>query len=897
MRQSDWFPLTKLQPPQLSGAILNRPRLVERLYRAVTGHRLTLLSAPAGSGKTTALIALRQCYPDLPLAWVTLDAADNDPGSFLTLVLAALQRLDPAWINHASPLLASLPDDGTQVKRVLAVLINDILAAEPPPFGLVLDDLHLISDSTIYDGLAYLLDHMPPAMHLVVMTRHDPPLGLPRLRARQQLAEFRADALSFSGAELGDWLNGLLHLGLSPETLVLVEQRTEGWVASLRLLSLSLEQIGSPEERAQLIDHFARSQRFIFDYLVDEVMNHLEPELRTFLLETSILTELTPDLCRAVTGRQDASAVLDELYRRNLFIVMNIARSGRLEVEPSYRYHALFAQFLQRQLNRKMPGRIKSLHQAAAAAAVYPAQQIYHYLAAGQWPEAATIIEALGRQQLDQGFIREQVVGWIKRLPESVQAERPWLQLVRGALYVQQGNGEAARPYLENALAGFKAAGPESGEILTLIHIQARQGGLANLEIIEEIKPRLQARPELVTPLHRVYFYIGAAWIYEYRYQWPQVEENLLAALEITQNSGELGCFQILAQSIGPQFLFIDRGMAPVERYARATLARFGEGEGPVQMGAYCQLAPALFYQGRLDEAYQAAQKAQKIGELLGQFAWMSFVLDFVLASVMMARAEYEAAAQYLRAQRMKLAGVDTYRTTQAGYLYTEGRALWLQGKLEPARQVWQQIPAYIFIKEHQVVEAMARGLMARAEKRYNAAEEHYRQAIAWQEEIRHTALSSSAGLGLAQLYLAANREREALATVKPVLNTLKQRGMPGAVLQEGPAVIPLLELAATPDLQAGFVRQVLDLFDRQQTRSTCPEPDHSALAEGEEVLSPRELEVLAQIAEGLTNREIAQRLVIAPSTVKRHTINIYNKLAVSNRTQAVSRARELGLL
>lgn len=889
--QLNWFPQTKLYPPQVSSEVLHRPRLVEAVYRAATTKYLTLLSAPAGAGKTTAIAAVHHHDPNLPLAWLTLDGQDNDVLTFFKVVLAAIQRCLPGCGQTLQMVLDTPAAANIEPQRLMALLINDILEQSPENLVLVLDDLHRINDSDVYQALDYLLDNLPPALHLVVTTRNDPPLQLSRLRARGELAEFRMDALRFNEAELQALFNEVLGLNLTPEDLARLQERTEGWVAGVRLLTLSLAKLVTAQQRSSLIQHLSQNQRFLFDYLLDEVLNQLEPEMREFLLQTSILTELTSTLCNAVTQRTDSAIVLDQLYRQNLFLVVNEVPKTEPFAEPTYRYHALFAQFLQRHLHQNHPRQVQAFHRRAAEAHREYAQKIYHYLQAELWPEAVEQIAAVARVELDQGFLYPATLRWIEALPPSLRDSEPWLQLAQGAIHVQQGNSEAARPYLEKALAKFEAAGHEAGEILTLVHLQARQGGLADPEIIEQTEQRLRAKPNLVTPMHRVSFHIGAAWIYEYRYQWAQVEENLLAALDITLNSDETGCFQILAHSIGPQFLFIDSGMAPVEQYARATLARFGRGEGLVQMGAYCQLAPVLFYQGRLDEASQMIQKAEKISQLLGQFAWMHFVIDSVRAAVMIARAEYEAAAHYLEQQHAELKEVDTYRTTQAGYLYLQGRALWLQGKVEPARQVWQQIPAYILIKEHRVVETMARGLMAWAEKRYDAAEAHYRQAISLQTETRHTALSSSATLGLARLYLDANRKQEALATAKATLADLARRGMPGVALQEGPNIIPLLELAAAQNVQAGFARQVLHLFgDAAKTESSAP-VDKPAL------LSPRELEVLGHIAKGLTNREIAQRLVIAPSTVKRHTVNIYNKLAVGNRTQAVSRARELGLL
>jgi LuxR family transcriptional regulator, maltose regulon positive regulatory protein len=348
-----WFPHTKLHPPYISGDLLERPGLLERIHRAVTTHRLTLVSAPAGSGKTTAIAALRDAHPNLPLAWLTLEEDDNDLVAFLAMLLGAIQQVYPGCGANTRLLLDHAAGLGDQ-RHVVGTLINDLLDYEPAPFVLVIDDLHVITELPIHQALDYLLEHLPPMLHLVVTTRHDPPLALARLRARGQLAELRMADLRFTNTEVLRFCNDVLSLNLTGDNVALVQQRTEGWVAGVRLLTLALSQT-ELAERTQRITSFARSQRFIFDYLAEEVLRQLAPDQRAFLLETSLLSELTPALCQAITGREDASAVLDDLYRRNLFLVELEAEDAPPEatdVVPDsdstlqvarapYRYHAL----------------------------------------------------------------------------------------------------------------------------------------------------------------------------------------------------------------------------------------------------------------------------------------------------------------------------------------------------------------------------------------------------------------------------------------------------------------------------------------------------------------------------------------------------------------------------
>jgi LuxR family maltose regulon positive regulatory protein len=329
--QPDWLVQTKLHPPLLREDVIPRPRLLAALRQALTSHPLTLLSAPAGYGKTTLLADFGFRISDFGihnlqsairnrLAWLTLDEEDNDPARFLAYLIAALQRLNPACGTTAQTLLASLTNPSAEARRIIGVLINDVLETLPDPFALILDDLHLITQPTIYAALDYLLERLPPQMHLAVGTRGDPPLALARLRARGQVAELRLADLRFTDDEATLFLNEKLHLGLSPDDLAALQARTEGWPVGLRLLASSLDRIPTPADRTAFITDLAQTDRYVFDFLAEEVLNRQEPDVRAFLLETSILSELTPTLCQAVTGRTDAGTLLEDLDRRSLFL-------------------------------------------------------------------------------------------------------------------------------------------------------------------------------------------------------------------------------------------------------------------------------------------------------------------------------------------------------------------------------------------------------------------------------------------------------------------------------------------------------------------------------------------------------------------------------------------------
>jgi len=428
--------------------------------------------------RTTAQISNLKSEISNPMAaWLTLDEGDNDPALFLTYLVVALQRLHPACGTTAQALLTGWPNPAAQAQRIVGALLNDVLATLPDPFALILDDLHLITEPAVYVALDYLLEHLPPQMHLAVGTRHDPPLPLARLRARGQLAELRLHDLAFTLDETTAFLNGTLHLGLSADDLAALQSRTEGWPVGLRLLAGSLERIPVAAGRSAFIRDLASTDRYVFDFLATEVLNRQPPDGRAFLLETSILPELTPALCVAVTGRADADAILEDLYHRNLFLVAlgRKIENGEWKADspfhfppslfhsPSYRYHALFAEFLRQQLAQEMPQRVRDLHRRAAQAQRdNPGRAIHHYLAAEMWEEAAQSIAQVGFVLLQQGLL-DTISGWIHALPIPIRDAHPHLTRLLGACAFWKGDFPTAQPLLERTVEGFQAIGDEAG--------------------------------------------------------------------------------------------------------------------------------------------------------------------------------------------------------------------------------------------------------------------------------------------------------------------------------------------------------------------------------------------------------------------------------------------------
>ncbi|MCA9985339.1 MAG: hypothetical protein KDE59_13625, partial [Anaerolineales bacterium] len=452
---------TKLRRPELRPVRVERPALYARL---TTGQlqKLTLVVAPAGFGKT-ALVS--GWLGERPAGWLALDRADNEPARFWRYLIAALQTLAaPVGVTALAMLGANPPPPP---EALLTSLVND-LAAGDGPLCLILDDYHLIENPAIHDALAFFIEHMPARLHLVLLSRSDPPLPLAGWRASGQLQELRQADLCFSLAEAAEFLNEVMGLALMTAQVEQLAERTEGWVAGLQLAALSLQGHKDP---TAFVAAFSGSHRFVMDYLLDEVLLRQSEPVRRFLLQTSILNRLTAGLCAAVTGRSDSAAVLAELERANLFILP-------LDDERRwYRYHQLFADLLRARLLDE--DEATELHQRAArwlAAEGRTAEAINHWLAAEDFAAAAALIEEAGFVALYQGELG-QLAGWLAALPPMWAAERPWLGILAGWTALLTGRFPAVAAAVGAAQSRLAAAGDRQGEAAG--HLAAIQAYLA----------------------------------------------------------------------------------------------------------------------------------------------------------------------------------------------------------------------------------------------------------------------------------------------------------------------------------------------------------------------------------------------------------------------------------
>ncbi len=421
---------TKLYIPPCRSNVVLRPHLIERL-NAGLHRKLTLISAPAGFGKTT-LVSTWVARSGRPTAWLSLDAGENDPTRFLTYLVAALQRIAPTiGAGVVSVLQAPQPPP---TESILTALLNEI-SAIPDAFILVLDDYHVIDAEAVDSALTFLLEHLPAQLHLVIATREDPQLPLARLRARDQMTELRAADLRFTPGEAAEFLNQVMGLNLAAGAIAALEERTEGWIAGLQLAALSMQ---GHEDVAGFIRAFAGDNRYIVDYLVEEVLQRQPEQVRSFLLQTSILDRLSGPLCDAVTDQEDGNVLLEALERGNFFVV------PLDDTRHWYRYHHLFGEVLATHLRAEQPELVAVLHQRASAWYEQygsATDAIRHALTAQDFAHAADLVELAWSSRL-RSRQEATVLGWLKALPDEVVHVRPVLSVVYA--HVLLAGGELA---------------------------------------------------------------------------------------------------------------------------------------------------------------------------------------------------------------------------------------------------------------------------------------------------------------------------------------------------------------------------------------------------------------------------------------------------------------------
>jgi LuxR family maltose regulon positive regulatory protein len=915
---------TKLYIPPACPELVPRPHLIERLNESLR-RKLTLISAPAGFGKTT-LVSSWICQKgaggeqeDGQVAWVSLDERDNDPAQFWHYVIAALQTIDAGLGETVQATLESsqLPS----LEALVTVLLNDLVEFQADkgqilPLLLVLDDYHLIVTEAIHNSLNFLIDHLPPSVHLTITTRSDPPLRLSHRRGRSEMTQIRAADLSFSRDEVAKFFNTLMGLNLSQAEINSLESRTEGWIAGLQLAALSLQ---DQADRHTFVTDFAGNDRYVADYLMDEVLHHQPSFIQTFLLQTSILDQLCAPLCYAVTGQKQSRTILTQLERANLFL---IPLDNRREW---YRYHQLFADLLRQRLQESHDVTdIARLHQQACQWYEDRGEVIEavdHAMLAGDYQNVAELIEQYVQEIFDQ-FKLNALVKWMRALPGNLVATRPRLCMIYGWALLATGHSKEAEhcmQSIENSVGaqaetittpGFQALDPEvRGALIEVIVLRsvlaiAQFNIPRTLELCQQVLPYLKdnSQPYLFDePLELrtvVVFNMGLA--YEFSGEGDAAAEALTEAVMLSREQENINILPTALAHLG-QLQMLQGHLYQAERTYRQALQLATEVTGrPSPLAGIAEtglgkllyerndLAGALHHfnagislakrwnytEGLLAGYTGLAQLKQAQGDGAGALALLQELTDLL---------------QQVKAQ-MLLPAVDTCRTR-----------LWIaQGDLAEATRWVQKSGLTVdgdlsYFQENDYL-ILARLLIA--QERWNEAAGLIARLLDYAETGERWGRIIELLMLQALVFNGQGKSVQAQSTLSRVLTLTEPEGYGRLFVDEGPQMARLLRLAAAEGINPDYIDQLLRAFAAGEPGDERVKGIKTTSANAlVEPLSDREIEVIQCIAEGLSNREIAQKLTISLTTVKSHTRNIYGKLGVNSRTQAVAQARAWGIL
>jgi LuxR family maltose regulon positive regulatory protein len=937
--------MTKLYMPPSRPELVPRRRLLEQLNQGLE-HRLTLISAPAGFGKTT-LVSAWVKETGIPTAWLSLDAADNDPARFLAYLGAALQSAQKSLGKEiAEELQSSHPPS---MEDLLTTLINQV-ADLAESLILVLDDYHLITATAVHEAVAFLLEHLPPQLHLVIATRADPSLPVARLRGRGQLTELRQTDLRFSTEEAAAFLNQVMHLDLNTNDVAALAARTEGWISGLQMAALALQSALPAEARdaqqvSSLVRAFTGSDRYILDYLVEEVLQRQPEHIQAFLLQTAVLDRLTGPLCDAILDKPEWHAepvpgderdpllhvpstsqrILYKLEAANLFIIP-------LDNERQwYRYHRLFADLLRRRLQQLQPNQVSLLHQRASTwfeQNSLPSEAIHHALSAGDFEHAADLVEQVAEATLMRAELNT-VLNWIEALPDELVLARPSLCLYHAWALMWSGQpleliesrlrdldrDTSTMPVKVGTLRSFIATwqgrlsrasdlAQEALEELPEEDTFLRTIATWNLGIANIMRGDMETGTEILDNLARIGESAGhtlaavnalshLAEIQMSQARLRQAKEIYEKALELAQDRQGTRLPIAGLPLIGLGELHREwNDFEAAERYLTEGIElvkRWGEFAALDGYIALARLRQAQEDPGRAREALETAR------QIAMQFDLTE--LDDLLVAIhqvrlWIAQGDLQAAVRWLEDRGFRLdEGPETAldRATQAKAF------LPALGCLDEKDFLFQQLHRYECILVARVLVNLKQPSEALAflEQQIAFIEDQGRQTSRRMIEVQNLR---------ALAFLAQTELDQALEALGHALSIAEPGGFVRIFVDEGEPMIRLLRHAASRGIRPEYTSKLIAAGEESAHKDTAAElrrPGPRAVPAQPlvEPLSDREMDVLRLLATGRSNPEIGQELFIATSTVRSHLKNIYGKLNVHRRWDAVHRAEELGLL
>jgi LuxR family maltose regulon positive regulatory protein len=867
------FPLinTKFGLPAIRPVLVPRRRLIERLNAGMHG-KLTLISAPAGFGKTTLaaewLRTSRQA-----VTWLSLDEADNDPARFLNYFIAALQVIDEQ-VCKETRLLLQEPQPPPQ-DLLMTTLLNELTAISTP-FVLAIDDYHFIQTLSIHQLLHFIVEYQPGQMHLVLLTREDPPLPLPRLRARGQVTEIRQADMRFTTQESIEFLENVMGLKISKKDHSALERRTEGWVAGLQLVALSMLGRDDPQ---LFVQDFTASNRYVLDYLAQEVFERQTRDIQDFLLKTSILDRLCGSLCDAITGRPGSQELLENLERANLFI---------LPLDQSriwYRYHRLFRDMLHSRQGILDSSTLRALHQQASL--WYENHQflpdaIQHTLACADWERALGLIHTIGDAMLKHGEIFT-LMNWYSQIPDDLILGDAVACLDYSWALMLSGQFEQAAFYLSHAEGYARQVPSFLGQIFNAQAYLARAQGdhqrmveLSQQALVLLPKEDLDSRCMSATNLGIAYWHSG---------KMDAAEHALAEVLETGKATRNL--YAVSSALVFQGMIMAVRGKLREAEGRFQAIVRQDDYPAFIRGLAYLYLGVLYYEWNDLEQSGKYLLEAIEIGERI-QNDELLVVSWMMMARIHMAGGNLAAAGDVLDKAYQKALEGDA-PTTAVPRLAAVRVQLAIACDDLNAASAWGEHLAedcdwHNFYRFTNTTQA----LLLLAQNKNQAAAEHLEQCYerASQEGWVY------GGIAIRSLQALAAKEPEAaLKYLQDGLEWARPEGYMRTFVDLGKSLEPLLQTAIRCRVVPDYAKDILSAI---QASNQKPILGQLSLVDP---LNPREIEVLRLLAAGLTNREIANALFISTGTAKTHVHNICGKLGVRNRTEAAARAHELGFV
>ncbi|MDY7031327.1 MAG: LuxR C-terminal-related transcriptional regulator [Thermodesulfobacteriota bacterium] len=883
-------------PPPLSSWI-SRSHLIKRMDEGFE-RKLTCISAPAGFGKTTLLVDWIH-QNKIPVAWLSVDKGDNDPVYFLSYVITGLQTLETGTGKAALTMLQS--PQPPPIESVLINLINDVIRI-PTDMALVLDDYHLVDAKSIHDLITFLLENLPEQMHMIIATRSDPPLPLmARLRSQNQLTELRAADLSFTADETSILFNENLNLRLSTEDIHLLETRTEGWIAGLQLAALSLSGRKDP---SGFLKAFKGDNRYIADYLTEEVLNRQPEYLRNFLLQTSILGRLSGSLCDTVTLQENSQQVLNTLEKANLFIIP-------LDDERCwYRYHHLFADLLKQRLRMKQSNLVSELHRRASqwfAKNGFKDEAIDHAFAAKDYNQAAQLIEEIAGVDWDRAN-ESRLIRWFRKLPNEQICANPKLCIFYAKELSQSGYLEDAEMRLQTAENIIESTSNSElrkedlyGRIAVIrAYISTRKGDVSRIvnlsnQALESLSQRdLIWRSVAATTLGFAYILSGAGDMVKAQQAFSEAQKICVAAGNMYHNIYTNMCLGAVMLSRGQ---FTEAKDIYQQSISLANESNLSQTE---LMGSlYGNLGMIFCEWNDLDEGIRLMNKGIKLNEQ-GRDPEALTNCRINLLRALIYRMDLVGAFRVLEKINESTRDFMLSPLTMNVIAFFNVFFWLVNGNLNAALK-WVKERGLSVDDEltnlHEF-EHLALVCILIAQERLDDADQLLRRLIENAQAGDRVYLMIEMRLWRAMIFKAKQDTAAALSELQLALALAEPGGLIMIFVSKGKPVAELLEEMlnvkkhAPDNTKAGFSRSYAKKIMMAFKASTPPKIEGLL-----EPLSERELEVLSLITAGFSNREIAEKLFISLNTVKTHTKNINSKLNVNSRIKAVARAKEMGLL